>query len=126
MQAQVLSVQMLQLPALLNTLTEDQDTHVGQPMLLASGKGQAATGHVFKGWQDTAQQQTYKSAITAGHGPALLGYAAGVSLLQTLPDASGQPATGHHLCCPMLQTCWSHALNPSSCSKCTLSAACVS
>ena len=47
--------------------------------------------HVFEDWQEAAKQQGFGAGeISAGHGPALLGFAAAVSLLQSLPDASGQ------------------------------------
>ena len=91
MQAQLLSVQMLQLPDLLTALSQDGGFCADTAMLLATGEGQKAASHVFKVWQEEAAQQSYMTGgVSAAHGPALIAFAAAASLLQSLPDASGQ------------------------------------
>lgn len=82
-------MQLLQLPSLLYALTQDEGLVAAPPMLLGTIDGQAAASHVFKGWQEASPQQSMDSGISAAHGPALLAFAAAVSLLQSLPDASG-------------------------------------
>ena len=86
---------MLQLPVLLVGLSQHTGLQAEPATLLASTEGQNAVRQVFEGWHEAAKQQDFEAAaISTGHGPALLGFAAAACLVQSLPDASGQSLAG--------------------------------
>lgn len=94
---------MLQLPALLDALIEGTGLSAKSAPLLGTAEGQQALGSCYTAWLEAAKEQGLETAgLAPGHGPALLGFAAAVSLVQSLPDSSGQSVNFNDNAC---QTC---------------------
>ncbi len=91
---QTLSVQFVTIPALFSTLGQGSLPSSDKAPLLVSGQDRLC--QVFTTWLDSARQAEQGAAgLTAGHGPAMLAFAAAAALLKDTPDFSGRPM----LCC---------------------------
>ena len=94
LQAQILSVQFLTIPSLLDALGQGHMPSSDKAPLLVSG--QNALCQVFTTWLNSSGQNAYGEAgLTAGHSPAMLAFAAAVTLLRDMPGFSG----GTMCCC---------------------------
>ena len=95
LQMQTLSIQFVTLPALFSTLGQGSLPSSDKAPLLVSGQDMLC--QVFTTWQDSARQAEHGAAgLTAGHGPAMLAFAAAAALLKDMPSFSGRPML---LCC---------------------------
>ncbi len=89
LQAQVLTVQFLTVPSLLTSLSCDCAPALEKAPLLASG--QDVLCRAFASWLSLSRNDAYgASGLTAGHGPAVLGFAAVVTLAKDIPGFSGK------------------------------------
>ena len=87
---QTLSVQFMTIPALFSTLGQGSLPSSDKAPLLVSGQDRLC--QVFTAWLDSARQAEHGAAgLTAGHGPAMLAFAAATALLKDMPDFSGRP-----------------------------------
>ena len=94
LQAQVLSVQFLTISDLLSALSQGHVPSPDKAPLLVSGQNNLC--QVFMTWLDSSEQNAYGEAgLTAGHSPAMLAFAAAVTLLKDMPGFSG----GTICCC---------------------------
>jgi hypothetical protein len=92
---QTLSVQFVTIPSLLSALGQGSLPFSDKAPLLVSG--QDSLCQVFTTWLDSARQAEHgATGLTAGHGPAMLAFAAAAALLKDMPDFSGRPML---LCC---------------------------
>ena len=90
LQAQILSVQVLTIPSLLGALGQGGAPSSDKAPLLVSGQNTLC--QVFTTWLDSSGHHAHGEAgLTAGHSPALLAFAAAVTLLKDLPGFSGVP-----------------------------------
>ena len=80
---------MLSIPKLLGALGQCDVSSPQLVPLLASG--QAGLCDLFTAWPSRLKRNAVGATVlTAGHGPALLGFAAVVTLLKDMPGVSGQ------------------------------------
>ena len=87
---QTLSVQFVTIPSLLSALGQGSLPFSDKAPLLVSG--QDSLCQVFTTWLDSARQAEHgATGLTAGHGPAMLAFAAATALLKDMPDFSGRP-----------------------------------
>ena len=115
LQAQVLSLQLLQLPVLLEHLRLGTPPAPETAPLLASS--QDVLCQTFSGWASNPDSNA--PSLTPGHAPAMLGFAAIATLSRDIPNFSGQHldvcerlAYKCQQCCFVLVTC------PLLCSNC--------
>ena len=89
LQAQMLSVQLLAIPTLLETIGHSTPLAADRNPLLVSGQDELC--QVFISWLEDTNVSAYGSArLTQGHGPALLAFAATAALSRDVPSLSGQ------------------------------------
>ena len=88
LQAQILSVQLLNIPSLFKSLGKDTDSAKITASVLASQQGSLVD--TFKGWLSHGTNNQYGAlTLTKRHGPALLGFAATAALCKDIPGLQG-------------------------------------
>ena len=94
LQAQLLSVQLLAIPNLLETIGSSIPLAADRNPLLVSGQDELC--ETFVNWLRNTKLETHVSAqLTRGHAPALLAFAATAALIREVPGFSGQRSTEH-------------------------------